>query len=92
MMPHNCKQARSEPYMSPNNYDIEFDANQIPSNVQIESGTNLEKRLQKLMPHGKIVHVSVASTSTPQNNMISITPMMNIRKLNEDLITRVDFK
>lgn len=91
-MGNNCKRLRSDPYWTPNNYDIEFDVNKIPSNVQIESGVNLEKRLQKLMPLGKIVHVNFASTTTPQNNMISITPMLNIKTINDELITRVDFK
>ncbi|WP_296882094.1 hypothetical protein [uncultured Methanobrevibacter sp.] len=90
-MSNNCKKLRNEPFMSPNNYDLEFDSNKIPANIQIEKGVNLEKRLQKLMPLGKIIHVDSASTSTPQNNMISIFSNLNLKKTNGELICEVDF-
>lgn len=75
-----CKKLRSEPYLNPNNYDIEFDSVQIPSNIPVENGRNLEKRLQKLMPLGKIIHVKQNNSITPKNNSLRINTYLNLRK------------
>ena len=90
-MVNNCKRLRSEPYWTPNNYDLEFDSSKIPVNVQTEKGVNLEKRLQKLMPLGKIIHVSSDTPNTPQNNMLNFVSSLNLRKPDGELITEVDF-
>lgn len=87
-----CKKLRDEAFMNPNNYDIIFDNSEIPVNVQTENGVSLEKRLQKLMPLGKIIHVDANSSSTPTNNGISVLTQLNLRKKNGELIKRVDFK
>lgn len=79
-MPDDCKKLRSEPYDNPNNYDIEFDVTQIPVNIPVENGRNLEKRLQKLMPLGKIIHVSQDNSTRPGGNGLKIGTYLNIRK------------
>lgn len=87
----NCKKIRNEPFMSPNNYDLKFNTDEIPSNIKIENGAQLEKRLQKLMPLGKIIHVDLNDQKTPRNNMLSIFSHLNLRDHTGELITEVDF-
>ena len=58
----NMKIFRNDPYMTPNNFDISFDPREIPSNIECESAYDLEKRLQKLMPLTKKVHVDLGSS------------------------------
>ena len=84
----NCKKLRTDPYWTPNNYDLEFDSNLIPTNIPIENGRNLEKRLQKLMPLGKIIHVKHDSSTRPHDNGIRIHSQLQI-KSNGSLITKV---
>ena len=88
-MPDECKKLRSEPYHNPNNYDIEFDTTQVPSNIPIENGRNLEKRLQKLMPLGKIIHVKNNNTTSPKDNGIRISTYLNIKQSNGNLIKKM---
>ena len=53
-----CKHFRHEPYMTPNNYDLYFNPNEIPANIKRENAPNLVNRLKKLMPLSKILHVN----------------------------------
>ncbi len=78
--------------MSPNNYDLIFDVSKIPSNIQTESGGNLEKHLQKLMPLGEIIHVNMESVSNPQNNMISLFSMVTLKKEDGPIIKEVELQ
>lgn len=91
-MDTNCKKLCDEAFMNPNNYDLIFDNTAIPVNIQTENSRSLEKRLQKLMPLGKIIHVDYSSGSTPANNGVNISPQLNLRDKVGKLITRVDFK
>lgn len=84
-MPDDCKKLRGEPYTNPNNYDIEFDTTQIPTNIPIENGRNLEKRLQKLMPLGKIIHVSQDNSTRPGGNGLKITTYLNLKQGNNTI-------
>lgn len=72
------KYARNEPYMNPNNFDISFNVNDVPSNVEMENGYNLEKRLQKVMPLTKKVHVNIGSSNLHQNNELNISSILRI--------------
>jgi len=58
MVDKNCKHFHHEPYMTPDNYDFYLSPGEIPSNIQKENARNLRKKLQKLMPLGKIIHIS----------------------------------
>lgn len=74
-----CKIIHHEPYYTPNNFDLSFDINKIPSNIEMESAVNLQKRLQKLMPISKIIHLDL-TTDNPVNsiNQINIVSMLQI--------------
>ena len=54
-----CKVFKDDNEMNPNNYDIYIDTQQIPANIQKENTASLEKRLQKLMPLSKKIHVNI---------------------------------
>ncbi len=86
-----CKRLRDEAFMNPNNYDLIFDDTEIPTNIQTENNKSLEKRLQKIMPLGKIIHVDTVSASTPTNNSVNIIGELKLRDKNNNLITRVGF-
>lgn len=73
-----CKYFRHEPYMTPNNYDISFNPNDIPSNIQPETAVNLQKRLQKLMPLTKYIHLMLDSGQTSYANHLDVTTKMKI--------------
>jgi hypothetical protein len=78
MVDENCKQLYSEPYMTPNNYDLIFNDALIPSNIRKESVINLTNRLQKLMPPSKIIHLNMETTTVTKNDHISIIPSVTI--------------
>lgn len=64
--------------MTPNNYDIYFNPTEIPSNIPQENGYNLEKRLQKLMPLTKKIHLNIDHTTIPANNHIRVFTEMTV--------------
>lgn len=67
-----------EPYMTPNNYDLYFDYASIPSNIPIEKSYDLRKRLQKLMPLTKIIHINMDSDTIEHDNNIHVSTSMKI--------------
>ena len=74
----NRKCFHHEPYYTPNNFDIYFNPLEIPSNIPQESGYNLERRLQKLMPLTKIIHVNVDSATVPTDNHVRVFTEMSV--------------
>ena len=57
ILKNNCKRFRHEPDWTPNNYDVYMNPAEIPSNIQKENAANLVKKLKKLMPPTKRLHV-----------------------------------
>ena len=64
----NCKIIRHEPDWTPNNYEISFNPSDIPSNIQTETSDSLQKRLQKLMPATKRIHINLETKELTENN------------------------
>ncbi len=75
----NCKYFHHDPYMTPNNYDLYFNHLDIPSNIYIDGGSDLLKRLQKTLPLSKILHLNLESINTPQNNQFNLFTYTKIR-------------
>ncbi len=73
-----CKKFHSEPYMTPNNFDLHFDISKVPSNILMESASNLQDRLQKLMPLSKYIHLDLDVDTVNQSNQISIVSSLSI--------------
>lgn len=86
MTKNELKYFRNEPFMTPNNYNLIFNESEIPSNIPRENGHNLEKRLQKLMPLTKFIHLDFKTNALKSNNNITISSHLKINN------TRVDFK
>ena len=83
-----CKHFRHEPYMTPNNYDLYFNPNEIPANIKRENAPNLVNRLQKLMPLSKILHVNFNTNpeSITESNTISINTNVIINRKEVEFI------
>lgn len=60
-----CKHFHQDPYWTPNNYDLYFDYNKIPVNIEVENSNDLLRRLQKNMPLSKIIHLNMEDESVP---------------------------
>ena len=84
-MTNELKYFQNEPYMTPNNYDIRFNESNIPINIPRENGYNLEKRLQKLIPLSKFIHLDFDTNALESNNHITIDSKLKINN------TKVDF-
>ena len=72
--------------MTPNNYDISFNESEIPVNIPRENGHDLERRLQKLVPLTKFIHLNFEANTLSSNNLVTISSHLKINN------TRVDFK
>ena len=86
MSNHELKYFQNEPYMTPNNLDIVFNKEDIPSNIPVEKGHNLEKRLQKLVPLTKFIHLDFDSNALESNNQVSIHSSLVINSRRVDFI------
>ena len=73
-----CKKIHHEPYYTPNNFDLKFNVNKIPSNIVMESASNLQYRLQKLMPLSKIIHLDLDIDELEHSDYINITSKLMI--------------
>ena len=80
MVNKHCKHFRHEPYMTPNNYDLYFDPEQIPVNIPRENVPNLTNRLQKLIPLSKKIHVNLTTNpeTITESNTFTISTKMKI--------------
>lgn len=86
-----CKKIHHEPYYTPNNYDLYFDYDSIPANIQPIDAANLEKRLQKLMPLTKIIHVNMDSDALDKINHLNIHTSLDIyEKVTDSKVTLDD--
>lgn len=63
MSKNKLKYFQNDPYLTPNNYDIYFNKDEIPSNIVKDSDYILEKKLQKLMPLTKLIHLDFECNS-----------------------------
>ena len=80
MVNKHCKHFRHEPYMTPNNYDIYVDPEQIPVNIPRENVPNLTNRLQKLIPLSKKIHINLTTNpeTITESNTFTISTKMKI--------------
>ena len=73
-----CKYFHHEPYYTPNNFDLYFDYNSIPVNIQPEKSGDLRTRLQKLMPLSMIIHVNLDNDTINESNNVHIVSRLHI--------------
>ena len=68
----------NESEYTPNNFDMYFDASEVPSNIAVESAHRLEKRLNKLMPTSKKIHLNLGVKDLHKNNSIYISSILRM--------------
>lgn len=85
MFNENCKYARGKYNMTPNDYDIYFDYTNIPSNINLESASNLYLQLQELMPLTQVIHLHFGTHKKEPVNNIQITTSMTLRTKKENI-------
>lgn len=73
-----CKYFHHEPYMTPNNYDLYFDYNNIPVNIQAQKPHDLRNHLQKLMPLTKYIHLNMDTDTLEESNNIHLHTNLKI--------------
>ncbi|WP_458456226.1 hypothetical protein [Methanobrevibacter sp.] len=79
MVEKKCKYFYSEPYMTPNNFDLEVNVNEIPANIPKEENIlNLGYRLQKLMPPTKYLHLNLDSQIVDTHEHIDIVTGLKV--------------
>ena len=69
---------RSEHNWTPNDYELWFDTENIPNNINIEDVPNLSARLDKLTPLSKKVHIALKTDDKEHNNTISIVTDLTV--------------
>ena len=82
----NCKIIRHDPDWTPNNFDISFNPSQIPSNIKTESTDSLQKRLQKLLPATKRIHINLYTEELDENNDLKLHTSLRINKKEVEFI------
>ena len=58
-MPSNCKYIKQDYDWTPNDYDIEFNYNNIPSNIEWHGGEDIELLLNQYAPITKTLHLTM---------------------------------
>lgn len=67
---NNCKYMKTKHNWTPNDYDLTFPIEQIPSNIKKEDTANLTQRLQKKFPLTKTLHLNLCEdTKTIKSNV-----------------------
>lgn len=81
-MDNRCKRFLHEPDWTPNNYDIYINPSEIPANIQKENTPNIGKRLKKLIPLSKRLHVHVSDSpeTLSQRNNFHISTELKFNK------------
>lgn len=82
----NCKIIRQDPDWTPNNYDISFNPSQIPSNIQTENTDSLQKKLSKLLPVTKRIHINLSTEDLDENNDLKIHTGLRINNKEVEFI------
>lgn len=86
MTENEMKFFQNEPFMTPNNYDLHFNTEDIPKNIPQENGYDLEKRLSKLIPLSKFIHLDFDSGKLNSDNHVIIHSKLRINQKEVDFI------
>lgn len=77
-MADKCKYMRSKMNWTPNDYELWFQHNKIPSNIIIEDVPNLSARLDQLTPLSKKVHLMLNTKDEEYDNTIDVVSELTI--------------
>ena len=73
-----CKYMCSRMNWTPNDWEVWFQHNKIPSNIIVEDVPNLSERLDKLTPLSKKVHIMLNTSNEEYTNTISLVSDLSI--------------
>ena len=68
---NNCKYMRTKHNWTPNDYDLQFPTDKIPSNINLQDTTDLTNHLQKKFPLTKTIHLNLDETNKDISNNIT---------------------
>ena len=73
-----CKIMRSKKNWTPNDYELWFQYDDIPSNIIVEDVPNLSTRLDRLTPLSKKVHIMLNTPSEDYNNTVNLVTELTL--------------
>ncbi|MDO5849323.1 MAG: hypothetical protein Q4P18_07295 [Methanobrevibacter sp.] len=76
----NCKYMRTKYNYTPNDYDIYFNYEDIPSNIKLKDIVGLSYQLQRVMPLTKKVHLQFNTTNKEYTSRINVYTTLSVNK------------
>ena len=67
-----CKYQRTKYNWTPNDFDLSFPTDQIPSNINPQDVTDLTRQLQKKFPLHKTIHLNLDEKNKNIQNNITV--------------------
>lgn len=75
----NCKFMRTKENYTPNDYDMTFPVEEIPSNLDIENVKELTHQIQEKTELGKVIHIKLDEKNNKYVNDINIYTSAHIQ-------------
>ena len=73
-----CRIFHHDPNWTPNDYDLYFDYNSIPVNIDKDGTHDLTRRLQKHLPLTKNLHLNFENSTVPEQNSFNLHTTVHI--------------
>ena len=67
-----CKYMRTKYNWTPNDYNLSFPVEEIPSNVDVQNVKELTLQLQSKSPLGKVIHIELEEKNRNIENVLDI--------------------
>lgn len=67
-----CKYMRTKYNWTPNDYNLSFPVEEIPSNVDVQNVKELTLQLQNKTPLGKVIHIELEEKNRNIENVLDI--------------------
>ena len=79
-----CKYMRTKYNWTPNDYNLSFPTEEIPSNVDVQNVKELTLQLQSKSPLGKVIHIELEEKNRNIENVLDIFTTASISFDNKD--------
>lgn len=77
-MVKNCKYMRTKYNYTPNDYDLSFDFQDIPSNISLDDVVSLNHTIAEVTPLGKKIHLNLNTTSREYEGYINVRTSLTV--------------
>lgn len=91
-MKNNCKYMKAEPNYTPNNFDINFNYTEIPSNINIHNVADLDNALTNNIPLTKKIHLQMDHEEKEQTESVSISCYITAIEKNNNEINQLQVR